>query len=346
MRALCVRALTLAGVLVIVMCLLGIILGATGFSDRTLRAVINEELRGLRVGLAQGIRDPQELERVLEVKRKELEEFHGLNTPWFVRLPKSIFSVVKLDLGEAKTARSFEGSSKISSIVLERLPNTAILMLTSFFLVAFLGVCAGAWLATHAGGRADKVISLFSSVSFAVPAWWIGILLILVFAVNLELFPTGGMYSVSSAQGGLIRFADLLKHAALPVFALVLVSIGPYLYTIRTMTLRIAQEDFVTWARARGFSEARIRWRYILRPSAPPIVTGLVLGLAGSFGGAILTETVFNWPGMGRLYYEAIVGTPDEGLIVALTFIYTLIYIAARFILDVLYLGLDPRIRY
>ena len=138
---------------------------------------------------------------------------------------------------------------------------------------------------------------------------------------------------------------DLLYHAILPVITLVLVSLGAWAYTVRTMVLNTAQEFFVTVARAKGLPEGRVMRRYILRVAAPPIVTNLVLGLAGSLGGAILTETVFNWPGMGRLYYDAILAA-DEAVIVALTFMFTLLYVLARFILEVLYLVLDPRIRY
>ena len=112
------------------------------------------------------------------------------------------------------------------------------------------------------------------------------------------------------------------------------------------MTMTVAQEDHVTLARAKGMDERTVRNRHILRVAAPPIVTGLILGLAGSLGGSILVETVFEWQGMGRLYYDAIAGTPDEGLIVALTFMFTLLYVIARLILEVLYVFLDPRVRY
>ncbi|MBI3022869.1 MAG: ABC transporter permease, partial [Thaumarchaeota archaeon] len=118
-----------------------------------------------------------------------------------------------------------------------------------------------------------------------------------------------------------------------------------WIYSVRTMVLNIAQEEFVTTARAKGLPESRVMRSHILRVAAPPIATSLILGLAGSLGGAILTETVFNWPGMGRLFYEAILSL-DEGVIVALTFMFTLIYVVARFILEVLYIFLDPRVRY
>ena len=125
-----------------------------------------------------------------------------------------------------------------------------------------------------------------------------------------------------------------------------LVSVGPYIYSVRTMTMTVAQEDHVTMARAKGMPEGIVNRRHILRVAAPPIVTGLILGLAGSLGGSILVETIFNWQGMGRLYFDAVAGAPDENVIVALTFVFTLLYVAARFILEVLYVILDPRVRY
>ena len=141
---------------------------------------------------------------------------------------------------------------------------------------------------------------------------------------------------------------DIMRDSHLGTFAvitLVLVSVGPYLYAVRTMTMNVAQEDHVAVARAKGVPEATVLRRHILRVAAPPIVTGVILGLGGTLGGAILTETVFNWPGMGRLYYEAILAV-DESVVVALTFMFTLIYVTARFTLDVLYIVVDPRVRY
>ena len=154
------------------------------------------------------------------------------------------------------------------------------------------------------------------------------------------------MYSTPPPTEPFLRFLDLLTHAALPILTLVLVSVGPYIYIVRTMTLNVAQEDHVTTARAKGVPEGRVMGQHILRVAAPPIVTGLILGLTGTLGGSILIETVFNWQGMGRLYFDAVTGSPDEAVIVALTFIFTLLYVIARFVLEVLYIVLDPRVRY
>ncbi len=202
------------------------------------------------------------------------------------------------------------------------------------------------WLSTRVGSRLDRAVSYLCGGLLALPGWWVGILLILVFGFALRILPTGGMYSVPPPTGALERFLDQAWHAVLPILTLVVVSIGPSIYVIRTLTLNVAQEDHVTLARAKGMPEGVIARRHILRVAAPPIVTGLILGLAGTLGGAILVETVFGWQGMGRLYYDAIAGTPDDGLIVGLTFMFTLVYVIARMILEVMYVILDPRVRY
>ncbi len=343
---LALRAVTLLGVFFVVLLLLVLTLGLTGFSDRILAAVVGEQIRTERTALAETIRDPEELEKVLAARKGELEAFYGLDTPWYTRLPGTVFRVLRLDLGEARTLRSFDGSSKIIDIVLERLPNTMILMTTSLVIVALTGLGMGLFVATRPGTWIDRAISGFAAITYAIPTWWIGILLILVVSVQWRLLPSGGMYSTPPPEGGWPRFLDMAQHAILPVLSMVLVSVGPYIYGIRTITLNIAQEDFVAMARTKGLPERRVRNIHILRVAAPPIVTGLIFGLAGSLSGSILIETVFNWQGMGRLYYDALAGTPDEGVIVALTFMFTLMYVGIRLLLEILYLFLDPRVSY
>ena len=326
--------------------LLVISLGATGYSDRILNAVVGEEMRGLRTTLAQTIQDPDELEATLKVRQAELASSYGLDQPWYGRLPALVARVLTFDLGTARTLRSTEGSNRIVDIVLERLPNTMLLLTTSMLITAGFGLALGVWLATRVGSRADRFVSWVAAISYALPGWWTGILLILVFGFALRWLPSGGMFSSPPPTDPLGRTADLLYHAILPILTLVIVSLGPSVYVVRTMTMTVAQDDHVTLARAKGMDERTVRNRHILRVAAPPIMTGLILGLAGSIGGSILVETVFEWQGMGRLYYDAIAGTPDEGLIVALTFMFTLLYVIARLILEVLYVFLDPRVRY
>lgn len=345
-KILALRAISLLSVLVVVLMLLVVTLGASGFSDRILASTVNEELRGLRTGLAQTIRDPNELEQVLAIQRIELNALYGLDQPWYKRIPNAILDVLTLNLGHAHTLRSFDGSSKVSDIVLERLPRTILLVTTSFLITAVLGLAIGVNLAVKAGTKLDRLVSTLSAVSFALPTWWVGIILILFLSVKFQLLPSGGMYSMPPPEDSLKRLLDLLLHALLPITTLVLVSVGPYIYSVRTMTLNTVQEDFVTVAKAKGLPSIIVMRRHILRAVAPPIVTSLTFSLVGSLGGSILVETVFNWQGMGRLYFDSVTGRPDEGIIIALTFLFTLLYVVSRFFLEVVYLLLDPRVRY
>lgn len=344
-RTLAIKGITLAAVLVAVLLILVVALGATGLSDRLLGALVSEELRGIRQELAQKIRDSEELERVMEIRRQQLVELYGLDKPWYFRLPSTVMRVLTLDLGSARVLKSFTGSARVSDIVLERLPNTVLLVTTALAISASAGLLIGVKLATKVGSKLDRAMSYLSAASYATPTWWIGIILILALSFKLRIFPPGGMQSAPPPAGEPMRFLDLLWHAALPILTLVVVTIGSWTYVTRTIVLNIAQEDFVTVARAKGLPERLIMRRHIIRVAAPPILTNIILGLTGSLAGAILTETVFNWPGMGRLYYDAVLAL-DETVIIALTFMFTLLYVAARFVLEVLYIILDPRVRY
>ncbi len=344
-RLLAIKGGTLFGVLIASLLLVIVVLGATGVSDRMMGSIVNEEIRELRQSLAQTIRDPIELERVVLVERDQLIEFYGLDNPWYTRLPDMVWRILSLDLGSARTLKSFSGSTRVSDIVMERFINTVILVTTALAISSVVGLYIGVKLATRVGTKLDRGVSYISAASYALPSWWVGILFILIFSFQFHIFPFGGITSSPAPSGFLNRTLDIIWHAALPVITLTLASVGSWAYVVRTMVLNTAQEDFVTVARSKGLPENTIMNRHIIRVAAPPIVTNLVLGLAASFGGAILTETVFNWPGMGRLYYDAILAL-DENVIVALTFMFTLLYVSARFILEVLYILLDPRVRY
>jgi peptide/nickel transport system permease protein len=346
LRPILVRAASLGAVLVIVLFLLVMTLGATGYSDRILDAQVGEELRVLRTSLAETITDPDAVEEIITTRRAELETSYGLDQEWYERLPAVVGRVLLLDLGEARSIRASDGSNNVGDIIVERLPRTVMLLTTSLIITAVIGLTLGVWLSTRAGSRIDRVVSYVAAITNGLPAWWAGILLILVFSFWLRILPSGGMYSTPPPEGLIGSTLDLAWHALLPILTLVLVSIGPSIYVIRTMTLNVALQDHVTVARAKGLSEGVIRRRHILRVAAPPIVTGLILGLAATLGGSILIETVFAWEGMGQLYFRTFSGQPDESIIIGLTFMFTIIYVAARLVLEVLYVFLDPRVRY
>ena len=195
LRPLITRALTMVGVLVVVQILVVVSLGATGYSDRMLGAVVGEQMRALRPTLAETIRDPDQLEQTLELRRQELERAYGLDQAWYRRLPGMVYRVFRLDLGEAHTLRSSSGSNRVADIVLERIPRTILLLTTSLAVTAVVGIAVGVRLAARPGTVLDRLISSFSAVSYAVPTWWLGILFILLFSFQLGILPSGGMYS-------------------------------------------------------------------------------------------------------------------------------------------------------
>jgi peptide/nickel transport system permease protein len=336
--------LSLTAVILGVLFFMVIILGATGVSDRILFSIVNEEVRLYRQTIAPQIKDPATLEEAVMKYREELVKSYGLDRQWYERLPDMFLRVLRLDLGRARLAQTFTGSNKISDIIFERLPNTVILVTTAIGINYLIGIFLGVKVAAKPGTRLDKIVSFLSAVSYAVPTWWLGIMFILVFAFYLKLFPYGGLYSSPPPHDPLLRILDVLWHATLPIIVLVLVNVGLTIYLTRTIVLNIAQEDFVNVARTKGLPEGLVNRRYIMRVAAPPILTNVILGLAGSIGGAILTETVFSWPGMGSLFFEAIVQS-DEALVLSLVYMFTFVYVIARFILEVLYIVVDPRVR-
>jgi len=344
-RNLLIRGLSLLMVVIVTLLLMNVVLGATGFSDRMLNALLNEQVRVYRTGLVQTIQDPTELRRIVDNYEDTLIKVYGLDKPWMLRLPQMIWRVLTFNLGRAKNAQTFKGSTLIKDLIMERLPKSVLLITTSVGISALLGLTIGTKIATKPGSKLDRFFSNYSAFSYAIPTWWTGILFILIFAQQLRILPPGGMYSAPPPTEPLARLLDMLWHAILPISTLVLALSGSWIYLTRTMVLNTAQQDFVNVARAKGLPESLVMRRYIIRVAAPPIITNVILGLAGSLSGAILTETVFGWPGMGLLYWNAI-NTVDEGLIIALTFIYTLIYVIARMILEVLYVVLDPRVEY
>ncbi|MCC6021817.1 MAG: ABC transporter permease [Desulfurococcaceae archaeon] len=329
-----------------VLILTGVIIGVTGLSDIVLYNIVDERLRIIKQQLAIKIKDPEQLNRAVEELKQELIRAYDLDKPWYARIPRIIYQIMVLDLGTSRSTLSFSGSNKVADIILERIPNTVLMVTTAVLISSLVGLVVGLWSATKVGSLLDRFTSLISAISYSLPTWWFGMVVILVFAYELRLFPSGGMTTPGlTITDPITRFLDLLWHLFLPVLTLFVALVGSWIYVTRSIVISITKEDFIVVGRAKGLPERVIRNRYLLRNSAPPILTNMILGLAGSITGAILTEAIFNWPGMGSLYYNAILSA-DINMILALTYIYTLVYVVARFILEVLYVVLDPRVRY
>ncbi|AFA38256.1 ABC-type dipeptide/oligopeptide/nickel transport systems, permease component [Pyrobaculum oguniense TE7] len=349
-KTLLVKAITLVVVLIGVLVLLAVIMGATGLSDKMLNSILTSEVQEYKQQLLRQGKDIAAIEKAVEEFKKERAAALGIDRPWYERMPQLIYRLLVLDLGNSRTLQSSWGSNKIADLILDRLPNTIILTTTGILFTALVGIWMGLYIGANIGSRADRVVSILSAASYALPLWFVGLVLILVLAYGpkilwgVQIFPPGGMVSTPPPKEPLAYVLDVMWHLSLPLFASFIVFFGSWAYTTRNIVFSVSQEDFVNFARAKGLPEDMVRNRYILRPSLPPILTSLILSLAGSISGYIITERVFNWPGMGSLFYSAITAL-DEPVIFALTYVFTLVYIIARFILEILYVLLDPRIR-
>lgn len=268
----------------------------------------------------------------------------GLDEPWYS--PKRFFNtmvkVVTLDLGKSNFFTTDDGSANVRDIIMQRLPKTILLFTTSTIIVAVIGIYLGAFIADRSGSLADKINSMMAVLSNSFPSWWVGMLMIFIFAFVYQLFPARSTPLTSPSDP--FYFFDLLYHMILPLITLVLVGISAWAYIVRYYLVRIMNEDFIVAKRAIGISKRKILYSHMLKNAAPPIITSIALSLASSFGGAIIIESVFDWPGMGKLYYDAI-GVNDVPVILAITYIFSLVFVLTIFVTDIAYGFVDPRVK-
>ena len=268
----------------------------------------------------------------------------GLDEPWYSpqRIGLTMYKILILDFGQATFLTSDTGSSDVKDILFEKLPRTILLFTTATIIISIIGIFLGALSGSKVGSKIDRLTSTFAVVSSSFPVWWIGMLMIFLFAFVYQIFPARATPSISPTDPGYL--GALLYHMALPLITIVLIGFGSWAYLVRNFMVGIMQEDFISAKKTMGITRKKIVYLHALKNAAPPIVTILALSLSGSLGGAIITEAVFDWPGMGRLYFEAIT-VMDLPVIIGATYILTVFFLASIFIADLLYGYFDPRIR-
>lgn len=268
-----------------------------------------------------------------------VRERYGLNKPLIQQLGAYIGQLLQGDLG-----LSFRTREPVIDIIAQRVPATLLLAGTALVLASVLGVVIGTIMARRPGSALDAAVSTISISLFSIPVFWLGLMLILLFAVTLRWLPSSGMMSIAGPREGIPYILDVARHMILPVLSLTAVWLGQYVRLSRSSVSETLAEPYVTTARAIGFSERRIMTRYALRNALLPIVTVLGLELGLLLSGAVLTETVFSWPGLGRLIYEAILSR-DTPVIVGAFLIMSFTVMLAALLTDLLYATLDPRVR-
>jgi len=221
--------------------------------------------------------------------------------------------------------------------------NSLWLLLPAFCLAILLAMPLGVLAANRANRLPDHGISLISFAGISVPPFWLALMLILAFAVNRQWLPAGGIETLGASEHS--TFMDRVKHLILPTICLTLLSVGGYIRFIRGALLDVLGEDHLRVARAKGLSERRVIWRHALPNAAPTIITIVALNFGALFSGALITETMFAYPGLGQTIYSAIEGN-DYNLALAGLLFATAMVLAANLIADLLYAAVDPRITY
>lgn len=272
--------------------------------------------------------------------QRELEARYGLDRPVPERYLRYMARVLSGDLGN-----SYYFKEPALSVILERLPATLLLVLPSLFLSSILGIWLGAISAQRYRSTRDLGIITAALTGYAIPIFWLAQLLLLLFAVQLGWFPVQGMRNVRANYSGLWLWLDVAHHLALPVLAMTLHQLALTAILTRAGVRNELQQDYVRTARSKGLPDRQVVRRHALRNALLPVVTVIGGRIGFLFAGAVLTETVFAWPGLGRLVVSSSINR-DYPVILALFFCISLAVLLANLVTDIVYALLDPRIRY
>ncbi|WP_425995047.1 ABC transporter permease [Afipia sp. DC4300-2b1] len=267
-----------------------------------------------------------------------LRKQFGLDQSLPVQFAVYLRNLLSLNLGF-----SFRQGMPVAELIVQRLPATLLLMGTSIGFALIAGSALGIAAARNAGRPADTLISAIALVFYATPVFWTGIMLVVVFSVWLDWLPVGGMASIGRDYTGLAYIKDVGLHLILPAATLGSFFLAIYARLMRASMIEVQRQDFVRTAIAKGVRPGRIARRHVLRNALLPVVTMLGVQVGSVLGGAILVETVFSWPGLGRLAFEALFQR-DLNLLLGILLCSSVVVVVANTLIDFLYTVLDPRI--
>lgn len=270
----------------------------------------------------------------IAMKRAEL----GLDKPLYIQLLIYIGNVLRGDLGY-----SFIFNRPVVQVIGERLKATLLLTVTSFVVTVMVGILAGVSASKRPYSRIDAAFTITALGVYSMPDFWVGMIAILIFSVRLKITPIFGMVDVGLS--GWEYWASVLKHLALPGITLGLARLALYSRLSRASMLEVMRQDYITTAWAKGCDERTVFYKHGLRNAMLPLVTVMGFQTSFLFAGAVLIETVFAWPGIGRLLYDSIF-VRDYLMVQSLFLVFSILTIAGNLIADIAYAFLDPRIRY
>ncbi len=273
--------------------------------------------------------------------KQRLVKLYGLDKPWYVQYVNWLKRLAKLDFGE-----SFRDGRPVMTKIAERLPATLLLNVLSLILIFAIAVPIGVLSAVKQNSVLDKSMTLFVFLGFSVPTFWLALLMMIVFGLKLGWLPISGLRSLSYDELSSFGKAwDVARHLVLPVTISAFTGLAGLSRYMRNGLLEVIRQDYIRTARAKGLPESKVIYKHALRNALIPIVTILGLYLPELIGGSFIFETIFAYPGMGRLGYDAIMAR-DYPVIMGVGTIAALLTLLGNFIADLLYAAVDPRIRY
>ena len=268
----------------------------------------------------------------------DLKAHWGLDRPLLEQAALFMWRMLQLDLGH-----SFLYNQPVGVVILDRLTTTLLLMLTGTAFAFSLGIVLGVAAARRAGSWRDTLLIGLGLVAYAMPGFWLGLMMIVIFSVKLGWLPLGGLVTLGAGYEGWERLLDIAGHLVMPTIAVSLIYLAIYMRLMRAGMLEVYGLDFVRTARAKGLDERRIAWRHVARNALLPMVTMLGLQFSTLFGSSVVIETVFSLPGVGRLAYDSVV-TRDLNTLLGIIFASALVVIVVNLAVDLVYARLDPRI--
>lgn len=268
----------------------------------------------------------------------ELRAKFGLDKPLPVQLMVYLKNVVMLDLGY-----SFRHEMPVHELIMDRFWPTALLMVSTIILAVGFGILLGLLAAMFLNTWKDAVITVFALITYATPLFWVGLMMIVVFSLNLGWFPTSGMENIAAFHEGWDRVKDIAVHLVLPTITLSLFYLALYTRMMRASMLEQYGQDYVITARAKGLTERRITFVHVLRNALLPVVTMAGVQVGALIGGSVIVESVFAWPGLGMLAFESLFAR-DLNLLLGIFLLSSILVIAVNLVVDIIYCFLDPRI--
>jgi peptide/nickel transport system permease protein len=268
----------------------------------------------------------------------QLRAEYGLDKPYPVQLATYLKRILTLDLGF-----SYRQQRPVLSLLLERLPATLLLTGTAFLLALIVGVVLGTLAGVRAGTWSDTLFTVLSLLLYAMPVFWLGLMLVLLFSVKLEWLPAFGYVTIGVEMTPLQHIRDIASHLLLPAVSLAAVYLAIYARLMRSSVIEVTHQDFIKTARAKGLKQPRIIARHILRNAILPVVTVAGMQAGALVGGAVVIETVFAWPGLGRLTYDAVLQR-DYPVMLGIFLVMSIIVIVLNLVTDAIYRLIDPRV--